>query len=66
MASTGEAKPISTPNGPQFELTLHVDLIGFHRVPGRHTRDYLTQAFLFVLDHIKVTNKVIFCILHNS
>lgn len=32
-----EAKPISTPNGPQFELTLRADLIGFHQVPGRHT-----------------------------
>ena len=29
-----EAKEVSTPKGPQYEINLRSDLIGFHHVPG--------------------------------
>ncbi len=53
MAVTGhwiEAKLKQTPDGPQYELKLWAELIGFHRVPGRHDGEHLAHAFLYVLD----------------
>jgi hypothetical protein len=47
-----------TPHGPQHILKLRADLIGFHRVPGRHDGEHLAHAFLYVLDHVSVTQKV--------
>jgi hypothetical protein len=47
-----------TPNGPQYELKLHAELIGFHRVPGRHTGEHLAQAVLYILDRLSITLKV--------
>ncbi len=45
-------------NGPRQQLKLRADLIGFHRVPTRHTGDNLAIAFLSILDHIKISHKV--------
>ena len=45
-----EGEEITTPQGPQYKLTLRADLIGFHRVPGRHNGEHLACAFLYVLD----------------
>jgi hypothetical protein len=41
------------------KLTLRADLIGFIHVPGRHTGEHLAHAFLYALDRIHVTEKVI-------
>jgi len=42
------------------KLMLRADLIGFIHVPGWHTREHLAHAFLYALDHIHVTEKVVF------
>ena len=47
------------PHGPQHILELRADLIGFHRVPGRHDGEHLAHAFLYVLDRVSVTQKVV-------
>ena len=47
-----------TANGFEHELVLRSDLIGFHRVPSRHTGENLCTAFLHVLDRIGITHKV--------
>jgi len=41
------------------KLMLRADLIGFIHVPGRHTGEHLAHAFLYVLDRIHVTEKVV-------
>ncbi|KAJ7278309.1 hypothetical protein C8J57DRAFT_1465460 [Mycena rebaudengoi] len=43
----------------QEELNLRASLIGFICVPGHHNREHLTHAFLHVLDHIHITNKLL-------
>ena len=53
-----EAESISTPQGPQYNLRLRSDLIGFHHVPGHHSGEHIAHAFLHVLDRIRVTHKV--------
>ena len=50
-----EAESISTPQGPQYNLRLRSDLIGFHHVPGHHSGEHIAHAFLHVLDRIRVT-----------
>jgi hypothetical protein len=47
-----------TPHGPQHILKLRADLIGFHRVPGRHDGEHLAHAFLYLLDRVSITQKV--------
>jgi hypothetical protein len=47
-----------TAAGPRKKLRLRADLIGFHKLPGRHTGDHLARCFLFITDRIKVTSKV--------
>jgi len=53
-----ETTTVQTPQGPQHILKLRSDLIGFQRCPGRHTGEHLAQAFLHVLERIKITSKV--------
>ena len=53
-----EMTTVQTPQGPQHILKLRSDLIGFQRCPGRHTGEHLAQAFLHVLERIKITSKV--------
>lgn len=45
-------------NDSRLQLKLRADLIGFHRVPSRHTGEHLSVAFLYILDRIKITHKV--------
>ena len=45
-------------SGVQNKLRLRADLIGFHKLPGRHTGDHLAHCFLFITDRVKVTSKV--------
>ena len=40
------------------QLKLRADLIGFHKIPGRHNGTHLANCFLFVTDRIKITHKV--------
>lgn len=53
-----------TPTGTHKKLRLRADLIGFHKLPGRHTGEHLAHCFLFITDRIKVTSKVskVFCL----
>lgn len=53
-----QTTPVQTPHGVQYELTLRSSLVAFHQVPGRHTGEHLSQAFLHVLDCIGITEKV--------
>ena len=48
----------TTPTGVVKKLQLRADLIGFHKIPGRHSGDHLAHCFLFVTDRIKITLKV--------
>lgn len=47
-----------TPHGMQATLVLRTDLIGFHRVPMRHTGEHLAQVLVYVLDRIAILPKV--------
>ena len=53
-----EVESIPTPQGMQYNLRLHSDLIGFHHVPGHHNREHIAHAFLHVLDRIGIAHKV--------
>lgn len=46
------------PTGLKKKLRLRADLIGFHKLPGRHTGEHLAHCFLFIIDRVKVTSKV--------
>ena len=48
----------TTPTGVVKKLHLRADLIGFHKIPGRHSGDHLAHCFLFVTDRIKITPNV--------
>jgi hypothetical protein len=43
----------------QQRLRLRSDLIGFHKLPGRHTGDHMHQCFLYLTDRLEITRKVI-------
>jgi len=49
---------IQTTDEKTSKISLRADLIGFHKLPGRHTGEHLAHCFLFVTDRIKVTSKV--------
>jgi hypothetical protein len=53
-----EAVAEKTSAGSKRKLHLRADLIGFHKLPGRHTGKHLAHCFLFITDRIKVTSKV--------
>lgn len=59
-----EARLKETPEGPQYELKLRSELVGFHRVPGRHDGEHLAQAFLYVIDRLSITSKVSLILYH--
>lgn len=47
-----------TQTGVNKKLHLRADLIGFHKLPGRHSGEHLAHCFLFITDRIQVTSKV--------
>jgi hypothetical protein len=47
-----------SPTGVNKKLHLRADLIGFHKLPGRHSGEHLAHCFLFIIDHIQITSKV--------
>ncbi|KAF5372906.1 hypothetical protein D9758_001436 [Tetrapyrgos nigripes] len=46
------------PGSDKFALTLRAELIGFHRVPGRHDGEHIARAYLYVLDRVGITEKL--------
>ena len=53
-----ESSDEKTPTGSFKKLRLRADLIGFHKLPGRHSGEHLAHCFLFITDRIKITSKV--------
>jgi hypothetical protein len=60
MAVTAHWIQATTTNTGTQELKLRSDLIGFHKIPGRHTGEHLAHCFLYVLDRIKIADKVLY------
>jgi hypothetical protein len=58
MAVTAHWLEKATLQRPQPKICLRTDLIGFLHVPGSHTGERLAEAFLFVLEHLKIAKKV--------
>jgi hypothetical protein len=46
-----------TPTGKKCTLWLRADLVGFIRIPGQHTGEHLAHAFLYITDHLHITEK---------
>ena len=53
-----EATEEKSAMGSQRKLSLRADLIGFHKLPGRHTGEHLGHCFLFILDRLNIASKV--------
>lgn len=51
---------INTPGGIRTTLKLKAYIIGFHRIPGRHTGQHLAQTLRFIVDRIGISSKVSF------
>ena len=51
-----------SPTGSFFRLTLRCDLIGFHRIPTRHTGEHLASTFMWIIDRLNIAHKVRFFI----
>lgn len=53
-----------TAQGSTLHLKLQTDLVGFQRVPGRHSGEHLAHTFLHITDCLKITLKVkIYCVI---
>jgi len=48
-------QPRKSAKGTQLVLTLRSELVGFHRIPGRHDGEHLAAAFLHVIDRLHIT-----------
>lgn len=53
-----EGTDVKTMTGVQKRLELRTDLVGFLRVPGKHTGKHLAHCFLFITDRLGITQKV--------
>jgi len=60
MAVTAHWMECQTLQTSQQRLSLRADLIGFINVVENHTGEHLAQVFLFILDRLKIANKVSF------
>ena len=58
MAVTAHWIEAVTEKGDKKTLRLRSDLVGFHKLPGRHTGEHLAHCFLFITDCLKITAKV--------
>ena len=58
MAVTAHWIEAVVEKGSQKTLWLRSDLVGFHKLPERHTDEHLAHCFLFITDHLKITEKV--------
>jgi hypothetical protein len=52
-----QSRTEETPSGPQHILKLRSELVGFHRVPGRHDGEHLAHVFIYITDRLKITHK---------
>ena len=57
MAVTVHWIQVVAEEGSVKKLQLRTDLIGFHKLPGRHTGEHLAQCFLFITDRLGITSK---------
>lgn len=53
-----ESETVKTASSSFTSLKLRSELVGFVHVPVRHSGELLAEAFLYVMDRIKVTGKV--------
>jgi hypothetical protein len=53
-----EAVEENTSSGSKKKLQLRSDLIGFHKLPGRHTGEHLAHCFIYITDRLNITGKV--------
>ena len=53
-----EAVEEKTGTGSKKKLQLRSDLIGFHKLPGRHTGEHLAHCFIYITDRLNITGKV--------
>jgi len=53
-----QATTVQTTDGPQHSISLRADLIGFHRVTGRHDGEHLATVFMEILDRLGITANV--------
>lgn len=63
LAITGhwiEVKLVQTETGTKRELVLRSALVGFVRLPGSHTGEHISEAFVFVMDKLGILHKVAF------
>ena len=58
MAITAHWIQVVSQEGEMKKLQLRTDLIGFHKLPGRHTGEHLAQCFVFITDRLGITSKV--------
>ncbi|KAK7458852.1 hypothetical protein VKT23_009862 [Stygiomarasmius scandens] len=60
MAVTGHwIKTTKIPGTDTLKIKLRTELLGFHRVPGRHDGEHLGHAFIHILDRISAAKKVL-------
>ncbi len=50
---------VNTPASVQTTLKLKSYIIGFSRIPGRHSGQHLVQTLRFIVDRIGISTKVI-------
>lgn len=53
-----EGETMKTASTEFVALRLRSELIGFVNVPERHTGEHLAEAFLSVIDRLRITYKV--------
>ena len=58
MAVTAHWIKAVAEKGDKKTLQIRSDLVGFHKLPGRHTGEHLAHCFLFITDHLNITAKV--------
>ena len=58
-----EGLEVKTMTGIRRRLNLRADLIGFCKIPGRHTGKHLAGCFTFILERLKIKQKACFSVL---
>jgi hypothetical protein len=53
-----EGVEVQTMTGVHKKLVLRADLVGFHRIPGRHTGRHLAHCFHYIMNRLNITQKV--------
>jgi hypothetical protein len=61
-----ESKMERINNRSQIRLALRSELIGFKRLPGRHSGEHISQAILHIVNRLGFTEKVTMFILAST